>query len=219
LIRIPRHALLAAGIVAGLAVGAAAGAVTSCEPTPDDMAVAPAVPGPADPSSAPASSAPVTGPTGAPATIAPPLSDGCRGLVSASQVARATGLALSPGGGDQAAAATQYTQALQSLGLQATVRLCAFANPRGDQLYAMALSFPDVAQANRMFADGRGASSIRDPQPVSGLGDAAVTDRSHTLLVRRGKAVLLVYLVVAADPDADHLGALRAVATAASSRL
>jgi hypothetical protein len=218
LIQIPRHALLAAGIVAGLAVGAAAGAVTSCEPTPDNMAVAPVVPGPADPASAPASP-PETGATGAPATIAPPLSDGCRGLVSASQVAKATGLALSPGGGDQAAAATQYTQALQSLGLQATVRLCAFANPRGDQLYAMALSFPDVTQANRMFADGQGASSIRDPQPVFGVGDAAVTDRSHTLLVRRGKAVLLVYLVVAADPDADHLPKLRAVATAASSRL
>src|SRR6266511_2140111 len=193
-VEVSRRVLLAGGIAAGLLVGIIAGAVSSCEPAP-----------PAD--------------VAATAPVAPPLSDGCRGLVSTSQVTKATGLTLAPGGGDQAAAAVQYAQALQSLGLRATVRLCAFANPRGDQLYAMALSFPDVAQATKMFADGRGASSIRDPEPVAGLGDAAVTDRSHTLLVRRRAGVLLVYFVMACERYADHLGALRAVAIAGLGRL
>jgi hypothetical protein len=212
-----QRVLLAAGIAAGLLVGVLAGAVTSCEPGAPAGFVAPDTPqAPASPKPPTEATAP---PTGSPATVAPPVSDGCHGLVSTSQVTKATGLALAPGGGDQAAAAVQYTRALESLGLRASVRLCAFANPRGDQLYAMALSFPDVAQAIQMFAEGRGASSIRDPEPVPGLWDAAVTDRSHTLLVRRRTGVLLVYLVVAGSPDADHLGALRTVATAALGRL
>ncbi len=212
-VEVSRRVLLAGGIAAGLLVGIIAGAVSSCEPAPPADVAATA------PSAAPSSPTSDTDATGPPATVAPPLSDGCRGLVSTSQVTKATGLTLAPGGGDQAAAAVQYAQALQSLGLRATVRLCAFANPRGDQLYAMALSFPDVAQATKMFADGRGASSIRDPEPVAGLGDAAVTDRSHTLLVRRRAGVLLVYFVMAGEPDADHLGALRAVAIAGLGRL
>jgi hypothetical protein len=213
LIQVSRNVLLATGIVAGLLVGVAAGAITSCEDSP-----------PANPPVALSSSAPVSAPASGdtaepPVAVPPPVSDGCHGLVAPAQVTKATGLALSPGGGDQAGAAAQYTEALQSLGLRATVRLCAFGDPRGNQVYAMGLAFPDVAQASRMFADGRGAASLRNPEPVPGVGDAAVTDRSHTLLVRRRSAVLLVYLVLAGDPDGDHLAALRAVATAALGRL
>jgi hypothetical protein len=213
LIRVPRNVLLAAGIAAGLLVGVAAGAITSCEDSP------PASPPVALSGSAPAS-APATADTAEPTVaVPPPVSDGCHGLVVPAQVAKATGLALTPGGGDQAGAAAQYTEALQSLGLHATVRLCAFGDARGNQVYAMALGFPDAAQASRMFADGRGAASLRNPEPVPGVGDAAVTDRSHTLLVRRRSAVLLVYLVMAGDPDGDHLAALRALAVAGLGRL
>lgn len=210
--RVSRNVLVSAGIAAGLAVGVAAGAVTSCEGTP---AASPSV----ATSGGPPSPSPTVEDAGPPVTVAPPLTDGCHGLLSAAQVSKATGLSLTAGGGDQAGAASQYTRALQSLGLHATVRLCAFGDPRGDQLYAMALAFPDAAQATRMYADGRGATSLRNPEPVPGLGDAAVTDRSHTVLVRRRTGVLLVYLVMAANPDADHLAALRAVASAGLARL
>jgi hypothetical protein len=169
-------------------------------------------------SGAPASPTPAVADV-APVTAPPAITDGCHGMVGAAQVAKAIGVAVTAGGGDQAGAASQYTQALQSLGLRATVRLCTFASSRGDQVYVVGLAFPDVAQATRMYADGRGATSWRNPRPVPGLGDAAVTDGTHTILVRRRTGVLLVYLVVAGSPDSDHLGALRAVATTGLGKL
>jgi hypothetical protein len=66
-----------------------------------------------------------------------------------------------------------------------------------------------------MYDTGRTAAALK---PVDGVGDVAATDRSKTMLVRRGKAVVAVYLVLAANPDADHLGTLRAVAGAALTK-
>jgi len=155
-----------------------------------------------------------------PATTPAKTTDGCRGLVTTAQVARATGLPLGPGTGDGQAAAAQYTQAVRAQGLSATsVRLCPFTDPAGDQLMVVGMAFPDAGQADRMYASGSGAASMRDPRPVAGVGDAAVTDGSHTLLARRGRAVVMVYLVRATEPDADHVRVLSTVATAAFGSL
>src|SRR5262249_29571007 len=105
-------------------------------------------------------------------------------------------------------------------GLTATsVRLCPFTDPAGDQLMVVGLAFPDAGQAGRMYDSGSGAASMRDPRPVPGVGDAAVSDRSHTLLARPGPAVVMVYLVRASEPDAAHVGVLPAVAAAALGSL
>jgi hypothetical protein len=201
----------AAGLSALVALAAALG---GCTPTPAWRSGAPAPPAPPSASV----SAGDEQPAGTPATPVR-VSDGCRGLVRAPEAARGTGLPLAERPGDGAAAVAQYAAAVRAEGLSATVRLCAFADPAGDQLCVLALVFADSAQAGRMFASGQSAATLRTPQPVAGLGDAAVTDRSHTLLVRRGRGVLLVYLVRVAGPNADHTAALKAVATTALGRL
>jgi len=159
----------------------------------------------------PGSAAPIPSPTKPPAVT----TDGCKGLVTAAQVTKASGLSVQPSAGDAAGAASQYTQALSGLGLTATVRMCAFGNPAGDQVTVIALSFPDPAQATKLFGSGLATGAL---QPVGGIGDAAATDKTKVLLVRRSKAVVAVYLVAAANPDANHLSPLQSVATAALAK-
>jgi hypothetical protein len=202
-----------ATLVVPLVLATAMAAAAAC------TAGRPARHAPAAPSGA-ASASPTPDQVGeAPPAPPPKVTDGCRGLVTAAQVARASGLPLVNGGGDQAAAVQQFTQAVAAQGLRATVRLCVFSDPRGDQVYLVALGFPDATQAGRMFDSGRTAATLSGGQPVAGLGDAAVTDGSHTVLVRRRTGVLLVYLATATNPDGDHLAVLRAVATAGLGRL
>ncbi len=159
----------------------------------------------------PGSVAPIPSPTKPPVIT----TDGCQGLVTAAQVSKASGLAVQPSPGDAAGAAGQYAQALAGMGLTATVRMCAFGNAAGDQVTVIGLSFPDAAQATKLFGSGLAAGAL---QPVGGIGEAAVTDRSKALLVRRGKAVVAVYLVAAANPDANHLAPMQSVATAALAK-
>src|SRR5258707_217731 len=78
--------------------------------------------------------------------------DGCRGLVPATQVSQVPGRALQPTATDGAGAAGQYAQSVASLGLTATVRVCPFGSPTGDQATVVALTFADAAQATKMFA-------------------------------------------------------------------
>jgi hypothetical protein len=139
--------------------------------------------------------------------------DGCRGLVTAAQVSTAAGFAVSGAGGDAAAAVTGYADAVRAQGLDATIRLCPFGNPGGDQVYVLAMTFADAGQATRMYTTGQVGRA--GSQPVAGVGDAAATDRVSTLLARRGRSVVLVLLIRPGQPTADHVGALRAVALAA----
>ncbi len=162
--------------------------------------------------------APTDAPTGEalplPSPSLPPVvvSDGCQGLVSAAQVQKATGLSVQASTGDGAAAVAQYGQAVQSLGLSARARMCPFGNGGGDQVTVVALTFPDAAQSQRLW------TTITSLEAVGGVGEAALSDTSKTLLTRRGKAIVAVYLVAAAEPDADHLGQLRSVAGAALAK-
>ncbi|MFG2041940.1 hypothetical protein [Dactylosporangium sp. NPDC048998] len=144
----------------------------------------------------------------------PPVvnSDGCHGLISAAQVQQATGLPVQASQGDGAAAVAQYAQAVQTLGLNADARMCPFGSPAGDQVTVVALTFADAGQAQKLW------TTIASLDAVGGVGEAALSDRSKTLLARRGKAIVAVYLVVAAAPGADHLGQLRSVANAALSK-
>ncbi|WP_432825408.1 hypothetical protein [Dactylosporangium sp. CA-092794] len=139
-------------------------------------------------------------------------SDGCQGLIAAAQVQQATGLPVQPSQGDGAAAVAQYGQAVQSLGLSARARMCPFGSPAGDQVTVVALTFPDAGQAQKLW------TTIASLEAVGGVGEAALSDRSKTLLARRGKAIVAVYLVAAAAPDADHLAQLRSVANTALSK-
>jgi hypothetical protein len=210
------RARLAVALLGGLTLAGPAAALAGCSGPPARPAPAPARPAPSASASA-ATGVPANPP---PATTKALTTDGCRGLVTTAQVARATGLPLAPGTGDGQAAAAQYTQAVRAQGLSATsVRLCPFTDPAGDQLMVVGMAFPDAGQAGRMYDSGSGAASMRDPRPVPGVGDAAVTDRSHTLLARRGRAVVMVYLVRAPEPDADHVRVLSAVASAAFGSL
>ncbi|GAA0725705.1 hypothetical protein Drose_17450 [Dactylosporangium roseum] len=146
-------------------------------------------------------------------SLPPPVNtDGCQGLITAGQVQKSTGLAVRPGTGDGAAAVAQYGQAVRSLGLSARARMCPFGNPAGDQVTVVALTFPDAGQAQRLW------TTIASLEAVGGVGEAALSDRSKTLLARRGKAIVAVYLVAGAAPDADHLPQLRSVADAALSK-
>jgi hypothetical protein len=142
--------------------------------------------------------------------------DGCHGLISAAAVSQAAGFPVSGSAGDAAAAVTGYADAVRAQGLTATVRLCPFAGSTGDQVYVLALTFADAAQATRMYANGQvgQAGSV----PVPGVGDAAATDGVTTLLTRRGRNVVLVFLIRPRQPTANHAGALRSVALAALAR-
>ncbi|MGI5242926.1 hypothetical protein [Dactylosporangium sp. CA-139066] len=144
----------------------------------------------------------------------PPVvnSDGCQGLITAAQVKQATGLPVEPSPGDGAAAVAQYGQAVQSIGLNAHARTCPFGSGAGDQVTVVALTFTDAGQAQKLW------STIASLEAVGGVGEAALSDKSKTLLARRGKAIVAVYLVVAASPNADHLGQLRSVANTALSK-
>ncbi|WP_433045592.1 hypothetical protein [Dactylosporangium sp. CS-033363] len=144
----------------------------------------------------------------------PPVvnSDGCQGLIAAGQVQQSTGLAVQPSQGDGAAAVAQYGQAVQTLGLNARARMCPFGSPAGDQVTVVALTFTDAAQAQKLW------TTIASLEAVGGVGEAALSDKSKTMLTRRGKAIVAVYLVVAAAPDADHLSQLRSVANAALAK-
>jgi hypothetical protein len=146
-----------------------------------------------------------------PSPSRPPVvtTDGCQGLVTAAQVGAATGKAVQPTAGDGAGAASQYAQSVASLGLTATVRVCPFGNAAGDQVTVVALTFPDAAQATTLFTKARGVGSLT---PVSGFGDAAVSDHANTLLGRRGKTVVAVYLVLAGVSGGDHTATLRSLA-------
>jgi len=138
--------------------------------------------------------------------------DGCQGLITAAQVQKSTGLAVQASPGDGAAAVAQYGQAVQSLGLSAQARMCPFGSAAGDQVTVVALTFPDTAQAQKLW------TTIKSLDAVGGVGDAALSDRSKTLLARRGKAIVAVYLVAKAAPDANHLPQLQSVAGAALGR-
>ncbi|GAA3289114.1 hypothetical protein Dvina_36875 [Dactylosporangium vinaceum] len=139
-------------------------------------------------------------------------SDGCQGLIAAGQVQQTTGLPVQPSAGDGAAAVAQYGQAVQTLGLNARARMCPFGSPAGDQVTVVALTFADPSQAAKLW------TTIASLEAVGGVGEAALSDRSKTLLTRRGKAIVAVYLVVAAAPNADHLSQLRSVANTALSK-
>lgn len=143
--------------------------------------------------------------------------DGCRGLISAAQVSSAAGFTVNGSGGDVAAAVSGYADAVRAQGLDANVRMCPFGNASGDQVYVLAMTFSDAAQASRMYTSGRvgPAGSV----PVTGVGDAAATDGVSTLLARRGRSVVLVLLIRPKQPKVDHRGALRAVALAALARV
>ncbi|GGM24192.1 hypothetical protein ACFFX1_08805 [Dactylosporangium sucinum] len=138
--------------------------------------------------------------------------DGCQGLITAAQVQKSTGLAVQPSAGDGAAAVAQYGQAVQSLGLDARARMCPFGNAGGDQVTVVALTFPDAGQAQRLW------TTIASLEAVGGVGEAALSDRSKTLLAKRGKAVVAVYLLAGANPDANHLPQLQSVANAALAK-
>jgi hypothetical protein len=155
-----------------------------------------------------ASLQPLPSPTRPPAVN----SDGCQGLISAGQVQQATGLPVQASQGDGAAAVAQYGQAVQTLGLDARARMCPFGDAAGDQVTVVALTFADAGQAQKLWA------TIASLEAVGGVGEAALSDKSKTLLTRRGKAIVAVYLVAAAAPNADHLGQLRAVANAALAK-
>jgi hypothetical protein len=149
-----------------------------------------------------------------PSPSLPPVvnSDGCQGLISAAQVQKSTGLPVQLSQGDGAAAVAQYGLAVQSLGLNAHARMCPFGSPAGDQVTVVALSFPDAAQAQRLW------TTIASLEAVGGVGEAALSDKSKTLLARRGKAIVAVYLVATAAPDANHLPQLQSVANAALTK-
>jgi hypothetical protein len=149
-----------------------------------------------------------------PSPSRPPVvnSDGCHGLVTAAQVQQSTGLPVQLSQGDGAAAVAQYGQAAQSLGLSAGARMCPFASPAGDQVTIVALSFADAGQAQKLW------TTIASLEAVGGAGDAALSDKSKTLLARRGKAIVAVYLVAAGAPEANHLPQLRSVANAALAK-
>ncbi|HTJ32478.1 MAG TPA: hypothetical protein VL738_04555 [Dactylosporangium sp.] len=149
-----------------------------------------------------------------PSPTRPPVvnSDGCQGLISAAQVKQATGLPVEASQGDGAAAVAQYGQAVQSIGLNAHARTCPFGSAAGDQVTVVALTFADAGQAQKLW------STIASLETVGGVGEAALSDKSKTMLARRGKAIVAVYMVNAAAPDADHLGQLRSLANAALSK-
>ncbi|MEV4513728.1 hypothetical protein AB0K00_32810 [Dactylosporangium sp. NPDC049525] len=149
-----------------------------------------------------------------PSPSLPPVvnSDGCQGLVTAAQVQKASGLSVQASAGDGAAAVAQYGQAVQSLGLNARARMCPFGNGGGDQVTVVALTFPDAAQSQKLW------TTIKSLEAVGGVGEAALSDKSKTLLARRGKAIVAVYLVAAAAPDANHLSQLQSVANAALAK-
>jgi hypothetical protein len=143
--------------------------------------------------------------------------DGCRGLISAAQVSSAAGFAVTGSGGDAAAAVSGYADAVRAQGLDANVRLCPFGNATGDQVYVLAMTFADAAQATRMYANGQVGRA--GSQPVAGVGDVAASDGVSTLLTRRGRSLVLVFLVRPRQPNVDHGGALRAVALAALAKV
>jgi hypothetical protein len=140
--------------------------------------------------------------------------DGCQGLVTAAQVGQAVGKALQPTAGDGAGAATQYAHSVASLGLTATVRVCPFGDAAGDQVTVVALAFPDAEQATKLFATAQGVGPLT---PVSGFGDAAVSNHANALVGRRGKTVVAVYLVLSGVSGGDHTGTLRALAALVKS--
>lgn len=165
---------------------------TSGQPTPTPVA----------PSTAGASIFPFPSPSRPPTVT----TDGCQGLVTAAQVGQVTGHAVDPTAGDGAGAASQYARSVASLGLTATVRVCPFGDPAGDQVTVVALTFSDAAQATTLFTKTRGVGNL---SAVSGVGDAAVSDRTTTLLARRGKTVVAVYLVLSGG---DHAAILKSLA-------
>ena len=142
------------------------------------------------------------------------VSDGCKGFLTPAQVSQATGTTLALAPADGAGEADAYVAAARAQGLRAEVRMCPFSGTGGDRVSVMALSFPDAGQAGKMFA-----ASQAGGQPFPGVGDAAITDGARTLLVRRGKGVVFVFLTRAKNPNGDNSAALRAVALAALSRL
>ncbi|GAA2619747.1 hypothetical protein GCM10010399_58490 [Dactylosporangium fulvum] len=164
------------------------------------------------PASAPPNAGESLLPVPSPSLPPPVNSDGCQGLITAAQVQKSTGLAVQPSTGDGAAAVAQYGQAVQSLGLSARARMCPFGNPAGDQVTVVALTFPDTGQAQKLW------TTIASLEAVGGVGEAALSDKSKTLLARRGKAIVAVYLIAGADPDANHLPQLQSVANAALSK-
>ena len=142
------------------------------------------------------------------------VSDGCRGFLTAAQVSQATGTTLALAPADGAGEAGAYVEAARAQGLRADVRLCPFSGTAGDKVSVMALTFPDAGQAGKMFATSQAGG-----RPLPGVGDGAVTDGARTLVARRGKGVVFVYLTKAANPNGDNSAALRAVAVAALAKL
>lgn len=183
---------------------AALTALTACTDDAERRAPLPANP----PPGAEASMLPVPSPSLPPAVN----TDGCQGLITAAQVQKSTGLPVQPSQGDGAGAIAQYGQAVQSLGLNARARMCPFGSAAGDQVTVVALSFPDAAQAQKLW------TTIATLEVVGGVGEAALSDKSKTLLARRGKAIVAVYLVANAAPNANHLPQLQSVANAALAK-
>jgi hypothetical protein len=201
----PRQVRLgvAGGALALLALIGFASCSTADDPSGGGSASLPVFSAPAEPPDSP----PVSSPTPVRTT------DGCHGTVTAAQVSRAAGFQVTASGGDAAAAVNAYAQAVRAQGLQATVHICPFAGPGGDQVYVMAMTFPNAGQAERMYTNTRAGQS--GAKPVPGVGDAATSDGAQTLLAKRGRSVVLVYLVRVAEPRGDHAGVLRALGLAA----
>ena len=141
------------------------------------------------------------------------VTDGCHGLVAAGQVSQAAGFPVTVAGSDAAATANGYAAAFRSAGTDATVRVCPFTGKGGSQVLVLGVTFVDGGAAAKAYADGQSGSV-----PVTGVGDAAVTDRATTLMARHGRAIVMVLLVRPDQAGTDQTGPMKAVALAALPR-
>lgn len=125
----------------------------------------------------------------------------CGGLATAAEVRSITGLDVHPGTGTAIEAVRAIGRHAGTLSVEVqNFAICGFVDGKGAEAYVYALRLLDEEQAERVFELVGAGTQPRDAlAPVTGPGDAALSDGETASMVLRSNVVLTV-LILGDDP-------------------
>ncbi len=136
-----------------------------------------------------------------PRSTTPPPIEPCGGLATPPEVRAITELDARPGTGPTINAVRAIGRHAGTLSVEVqNFAICGFVDGEGGEVYVYALRFLDEEQAERALAlIGAGTQPRDSLAPVTGPGDAALSDGETALTVLRSNVVLTV-LILGDDP-------------------
>lgn len=155
-----------------------------------------------------------------PRSTTPAPIEPCGDLATAAEVRSITGMDVRAGNGAAIDAIRAVGRHAGTLSIEVqNFAICGFVDEEGGEAYVYALRFLDEEQAERAFElVGAGAQPRDTLAPVTGPGDASLSDGRTAFMVLRGNVVLTV-LILGGDPaSVGRLSQMRRLAETALPR-